>query len=179
MINLGVTNVPLQNQQLNKYLSRREASLLLGRFSINVLRRQAVKDSCSFTDTNVLDLATEAEVTDSCRLWLFKWTNGRFYPNGKFTRAELVIVIARMLSQDPNKELDSAYSYLLGQKIITVDDRASSSRIAPRYELYLMLSRLTDKTESWFDDTNTDDEDVELSDEVQDIIDKILDGMDE
>lgn len=84
-----------------------------------------------------------------------------------------------MLSQDPNKELDSAYSYLLSQNIITVDDRASSGRIAPRYELYLMLSRLADKEQVGTVNTNTDDEDVELSDEVADIIDQILNGTDE
>lgn len=175
MIDLWVTNVVLQNQQLSKYLTRREAALLLERFAINVLQKQASKDTCDFSDLGVLDIAIGAEVTDSCRLGIFKGNNGRFYPMGKFTRGELVIVIARLISGNANLELDGAYSYLLGRNIIKVDDRASSSRISPRSELYIMLARLTDpnfKIDTGNTNTNSSNDNVDAN--IQNIIDQIL-----
>jgi hypothetical protein len=175
MIDLWVSNVALQNQQLTKSLTRREAALLLERFAINVLEKQAVKESCSFSDLWVLDLAIAAEVTDSCRLGIFKGNNGKFYPMGKFTRGELIIVIARIVSGNANLELDGAYNYLLGQKVVKVDDRASSSRIAPRSELYIMLARLTDPNFT-IENTNNDNNNNQdnIDEDIQDIIDQIL-----
>lgn len=175
MIDLWVTNVALQNQQLTKYLTRREAALLLERFAINVLQKQASKDSCDFSDLGVLDIAIGAEVTDSCRLGIFKGNNGKFYPMGKFTRGELVIVIARLISGNANLELDGAYSYLLGKNIIKVDDRATSSRISPRSELYIMLARLTDpnfKIDTGSSSSNSSNDNVDAN--IQHIIDQIL-----
>lgn len=174
MINLGVSNVALQNQQLSKSLTRREAALLLERFAINVLKKQAVKESCSFDDLWVLDMAIGAEVTDSCRLGIFKGNNGKFYPMGKFTRAELVIVIARIVSANANLELDGAYSYLLGKNVIKVDDRASATRIAPRSELYIMLARLADPNFKIESSSTTDTHTSNDKQDIQDIIDQIL-----
>lgn len=174
MIDLGVSNVALQNQQLTKSLTRREAALLLERFSINVLKKQAIKDSCTFDDLGVLDIAIGAEVTDSCRLGIFKGNNGKFYPMGKFTRGELVIVIARIVWGNANLELDGAYSYLLGKNVIKVDDRASAGRIAPRSELYIMLARLTDPNFTIEPSNNNSSSNNNTDANIQDIIDQIL-----
>ena len=45
------------------------------------------------------------------------------------TRGQVIIVVARMLSEDSSLQLDAAYNYLLTNRIITVDDRNDAARL--------------------------------------------------
>jgi len=55
------------------------------------------------------------------------------------------MVLARLLNNKSDMELDSSYDYMLNKQIIKVDDRKSSGRSVSRYEIYLMLYRIIQK----------------------------------
>lgn len=128
-----------------EWLSRWQASLLFARFAKLAYNKSEANNSCSFDDISSYDTKTQEEMILSCKLGLFKWSNWKLYPKWAFTRAQTVIVFARLLSNNPDMELDESYDYLLKNKIITVDDRAKSSRFVQRYEVYLLLYRSLNK----------------------------------
>lgn len=137
----GLGSSSLQYSLLYTPLARWEAAILFGQYADQILDRAIDSAaSCSFWDVTASSIVY-ADIIKSCQLWLLKWSNGNFNPYGSMTRWQLIMVVARMLSQDPSLELDAAYNYLLQQWVIKVDDRANSTRIPWRNEVYIMLAR--------------------------------------
>jgi hypothetical protein len=63
-------------------------------------------------------------------------------PYDYFTRGQLVTVVARMISSNPQMEKNEAYDYLLHLGIVKVDDRLIDSKFVPRKDIYIMLQRI-------------------------------------
>lgn len=141
----SITKLTADKTPFEATLTRWEAALLLKRFGVTFFEDSLItQDGCAFSDINKLDQSIQDEILKSCEIGLFKGVNGKFSPTANFTRGQIIIVVARLLNSDPTLELDAAYDSLLSQRIITRDDRATSSRAAPRQELYIMLKRIMD-----------------------------------
>lgn len=143
-----ITKLSVENTDFSANLLRWEAALLLKRVAVEKLWLTGASTTCTFKDIDSLDKDTAKEISDACAYGLFKGKDSKFMPNTNFTRGQAIIVLARMISQDANLELDDAYDFLLNAKIINVDDRKESGRSVSRSELYIMISRiLTQKAE--------------------------------
>lgn len=137
----GLGSSSMQHSLLYTPLARWEAAILFGQYADTILDRDAdASASCNFWDVTTSSIVY-ADIVKSCQLGLLKWSNGSFNPYGSMTRWQLIMVVARMLAQDPSLELNAAYNYLLQQGVIKVDDRANSTRIPGRNEVYIMLAR--------------------------------------
>lgn len=134
-------NIISQNPDKVAYeqpIQRREAAVVMKRYAVSEWK--AMTQSCSlWGDTTTL--SEKNELLESCKVWLFKQAS-KFYPYQNFTRGQLIMVLARFLNNNPTMELDASYDDLLARRVITVDDRALSTRNAMRSEVYLMLYRL-------------------------------------
>lgn len=137
----GLGSSSMQHSLLYTPLARWEAAILFGQYADTILDRQVDStSSCTFWDVTSSSIVY-ADIVKSCQLWLLKWSNGGFNPYWSMTRWQLIIVVARMLAQDPSLELAAAYDYLLKQWVIKVDDRVYSTRVPWRNEVYIMLAR--------------------------------------
>lgn len=137
----GLGSSSMQHSLLYTPLARWEAAILFGQYADSILDREPDASArCTFWDVTTASIVY-TDIIKSCQLWLLKWSNGNFNPYGSMTRWQLIIVVARMFSQDPSLELYAAYNYLLQQWVIKVDDRANSTRVPGRNEVYIMLAR--------------------------------------
>jgi hypothetical protein len=137
----GLGSSSMQHSLLYTPLARWEAAILFGQYADSILDREVDSTvACTFWDVTTASIVY-ADILKSCQLGLLKWSNGNFNPHGSMTRWQLIIVVARMLAQDASLELNAAYNYLLQQGVIKVDDRANSTRIPGRNEVYIMLAR--------------------------------------
>lgn len=122
-------------------ISRRELSLLLWRYAEKIFNKSQINTNCVFADLNEIGLDIKKEILKSCQLWLFKWYKWNFLPKAISTRWQVIMVLARLLNENPNMELDDSYDYMLENWIIKVDDR-KEWRTAIRYEIYLIMYRI-------------------------------------
>jgi len=62
----------------------------------------ALPARCSFEDLDQAHNDLVWIVRESCALWLFQWSNGRFLPRSTFTNAQALTVLVRMVAgQEP------------------------------------------------------------------------------
>lgn len=117
--------------------------MLVKRFATNVLGKKDIvsQTSCAYSDIGTFASADQADIIASCTLGIFKSAT-TFNPDTPFSRGQMVIVIARLISGNPNMELIESYDYLLHLGIVKVDDRHESTKPALRKDLYIMLSRV-------------------------------------
>lgn len=139
-----ITKLSPENTSFYSNLTRWELSLLVWRYAEKIFSKTQ-SGGCKFSDISALDTITQSEILKSCKLWLFKWANGKFSPLNNATRWQVIMVIARLLNNKSDMELDDSYDYMLNKQIIKVDDRKSSGRSVSRYEIYLMLYRIIQK----------------------------------
>lgn len=139
----NITKVAPAETPFYQGISRKTAALLVKRFASNVLWKKEIRNpsECTYTDIWSLAQADQADIISSCTLGIFKSAKS-FNPSNEFSRGQLVIVIARLISGDPKMELTDSYDYLLHLGIVKVDDRNESSKQALRKDLYIMLSRI-------------------------------------
>ncbi|MBP7061800.1 trypsin-like peptidase domain-containing protein [Patescibacteria group bacterium] len=130
----------MQNTSPDEPMSRREAALLMDKYTDKLLGTPKTTDTCQFYDLTISEGIKQAIIA-SCQKGIFKGKNGFFRPYDMMTRGQLIIVVARLLSGNPALELDEAYTYLLREKIIKIDDRNNASRLINKSELYIVLSR--------------------------------------
>ncbi len=168
LFDAGVTTLSPYYTTYDAGLQRFEAALLIKRFAEKILdKTPGAGVWCDYVDNRQLGSSNSIEISAACALGLFK--GGQYFnPYNSFTRGQLIIVLARLLSNDPSKELDSAYNYLLWQSVITIDDRAYASRVSPRSELYIMLGRI-------MVDNPSTQQTNDISEQIQNIIDTVDD----
>lgn len=141
-----VTKLDVANTNFYAPSTRWEAALLTKRFATKFKKVKIQKThSCSFVDVATVDWSIAKEISQSCKIGLFKGSNGKFMPHATFTRGQAIMVFARMLSNNPSLELHESYDYMISKGIIHVDDRANSDRPVPRSEIYLMMYRMLNK----------------------------------
>lgn len=139
----NITKVAPANTAFYEGLNRKNAALLVKRFATNVLGKKDIKkeSECAYTDIWSFAVADQADIVSSCTLGIFK-SASTFSPDYAFSRGQLVIVVARLISWNPTMELTDSYDYLLHLGIVKVDDRNESTKPALRKDLYIMLSRI-------------------------------------
>lgn len=53
--------------------------------------------SCAFSDITTADQTLIPFIVQSCEKWIFKWSDGKFWPKRKLTNAEAIAVVIRMI----------------------------------------------------------------------------------
>lgn len=84
----------------NKTLRRDEAAKMLSiasSFTPNASKLKKAYASCNFKDINNSRADLIDVVQESCKKWLFKWSNGLFNPQNSITNAQVLTVIGRMI----------------------------------------------------------------------------------
>lgn len=131
-------------------ITREESTKIIGRFAKNILNKQPLVVNnagfCSFADSGMIALNLLTDVIDACKMGLFRWWNGGFYPKGWLTKAQSIVVLIRLFdnkiySEQVDPWFKSYYdrAYELG---ITKDrDLTNFNRDVTRYEIALMIYR--------------------------------------
>lgn len=130
-------------------ITREESTKIIGRFAKNILNKQPnpnLTTTCIFLDSWMIAQNLLMDVTDSCKMWLFRWWNGWFYPKGGLTKAQSIVVLIRLFdnkiyteTSDPRFKTYYDRAYELG---ITKDrDLTNFNRDVTRYEIALMIYR--------------------------------------
>ena len=84
----------------NKTLRRDEAAKMLSvasKFTPNAAKLRKSYVSCNFKDIHDSRADLIDVVQESCKQWLFKWSNGMFNPQKSITNAQVLTVIGRMM----------------------------------------------------------------------------------
>jgi len=103
-------------------LRRDEAAAFFARFARDVLGMtpDTSKTECNaFTDLAQGHNDLQGEMIASCQLGLMKWSNGKFMPKDKFTNAQALTVIVRLLDgNQPETGTHWASNYLARAKVL-------------------------------------------------------------
>ena len=88
-----------QDFKPNKNVRRDEAAKMLSVASKTITNKSNLTPaaSCSFNDLDDAWADLRDVVKESCKLWLFKWSNNKFNPANSITNAQLLTVVWRML----------------------------------------------------------------------------------
>ena len=124
-------------------LKRFQWALLFKRNLINALWKTTYVKSdyeCHFDDIWQFPQSIQQEIIDSCRLWLFKWSDWHFYPNKPLYKSSYLVVLSRMLNGNPNIELDQAIQDLK-EKWIFKWNKANIYRPVTRIESLILFKR--------------------------------------
>ena len=136
-----ITNLTHNNTPYDSNLNRAETALLIQRFATKLLNKKTTKENCTFDDISNYPTNTQNEILNACKIWLYKWANNKFLPTNISTKAEIVIVFARLLNNDATMELNDAYDYMLDNEILTIDDRGQAFVPLARKGIYDMMSK--------------------------------------
>lgn len=133
-----------------------------------------VSQHCKFADLNEADSTLRASISQSCEMWIFKWTWGKFFPKQALTKAESLAVLVRIIKwvQDENVlpwrknyfQVAKEMWYTKETNVISLDRKVS------RYEIWLLLYRAK---EEWTYNIPTVNN-VTSNSEIIDKIDKTL-----
>ncbi len=134
-------NVVKNIEYFSNTSTRFVAALMLTRFAKNVLHKKYIKseNECIFNDIYNLPVIDQSQIIESCRLWLFKWDNWKFMPWNKFYKSSLIVVLDRILKNNPNIELTQAVWDLASIGIIK--DTTNIYRPATKWELFILVKR--------------------------------------
>ena len=82
-----------------KWLRRDEASKFFVQYAKEVmgLMPDTSKTTCNFTDLGQARPDLKDLIKESCQLWLFQWSNGKFMPTQSLTNAQAITVLIRMI----------------------------------------------------------------------------------
>ena len=80
-------------------LRRDEAAKFFVQYARVIMKMKPdyTKEWCSFNDLNEAWDDLQGFVVESCQLWLFKWSNGKFNPASKLTNAQAITVFMRLI----------------------------------------------------------------------------------
>ncbi len=129
-----------------EFLTREQAAKFFWEFA-KVLEKEEVKsqEDCIFNDLENADYTLVDHVYESCRLWLFKWSQWNYMPFKQITRAEAMTVITRTLDWFKDETIEprwSLYHKFLRERGITSENDVYSLDVAiPRGEAALLLYR--------------------------------------
>ena len=82
-----------------KSLRRDEATKFFVQYATEILwlAPDTSKTSCNFSDLGKARPDLKDLIKESCQLWLFQWTNGKFMPTQSLTNAQAITVLIRMI----------------------------------------------------------------------------------
>lgn len=84
----------------DRWLRRDEAAKFFVQFSKLLWKETYVKTAaqCTFSDINQSRSDLKDIVVESCRLWLFQWSQGKFTPQNNLTNAQAITVLVRLMA---------------------------------------------------------------------------------
>lgn len=95
----------------NSYLTREQASKFFVQFAKKTLWKKVnTKQKVNLNDLKNADGTLQSYIKESNQLWLFKWSNWKFMPFNKLTRAQALAVIIRAKDWVQNEKWDKRYS---------------------------------------------------------------------
>lgn len=135
-------------------ITREEATKVLGRFAKNILnatyKTWISNEFCVFQDSGMIAKDFQKDVFDSCKMWLFRWWNGWFYPKWWLTKAQSLVVLIRLfdgkvLSENVSPWFKTYYDRAHDLWITKDRDLNNFNRDVTRYEIALMIYRFNIK----------------------------------
>ncbi len=129
-------------------LTREQAAKIVWVFASKIMNyKEKSWTLCNFTDLATSDSTLSNHITDSCKLWIFKWTNNKeFFPKQGLTKAEALAVVIRMFNQwllDEQTEPWYLNYYLEARQLQLTKEKNifALERPLTRYEMVLLLYR--------------------------------------
>lgn len=88
-----------------RWLRRDEAAKFFVNFAKQRGKTTYIKtaNQCAFSDINDSWSDLKNIVVESCRLWLFQWSKGKFNPKSQLTNAQAITVLVRLLAWNQNE----------------------------------------------------------------------------
>lgn len=88
----------VETYEPNTHLTREAAAKFFGVYATTILwKRESDAFMCDFTDQSTANPWLLINIIQSCRLWLFKWANGKFLPKEELTNAQAITVAIKAL----------------------------------------------------------------------------------
>lgn len=82
----------------NTVLSREAAAKFFGVYADQFLNKQESDSfTCNFSDKSEANQGLLSNIMQACRLWLFKWADGKYLPKSKLTNAQALTVLIKAL----------------------------------------------------------------------------------
>lgn len=126
-------------------LTREQAAKFYVGFAQSLwLKADETKD-CTFSDTAEMDSTLSWAVVESCKLGLFKGSNGKFMPTAAMTKAAALTVLVRAMAWAQDENVDPWWSNYFAKAqelgLTKETDVHAIDREVTRYEISLMLYR--------------------------------------
>lgn len=81
-----------------KNMTREEAAKFFGVFAVEQFSKTEYStNECDFYDINKADRSLIDNITQACRLWIFKWSRWNYMPKANLTNAEAITVLIRIM----------------------------------------------------------------------------------
>lgn len=137
----------------NSSLRRDEAAAFFARFARDVLGMtpDTSKTECNaFTDLSQGHKDLQWEMIASCQLGLMKWSNGKFMPKDKFTNAQALTVIVRLLhgEQEEPSNTHRATEYRSSAVTMTVTEWLQAGKYE-NLDKYISRGEVARLIEAW------------------------------
>lgn len=135
-------------------ITREESTKILWRFAKNILKAWAkpeiTDELCVFQDSWMIAKDFENDVREACKLGLFRWGNGWFYPKWWLTKAQSLVVLIRLfdnktLPENTDPWFKNYYDRAHELGITKDRDLTNFNREVTRYEIALMIYRFNIK----------------------------------
>lgn len=135
-------------------ITREESAKIFGRFARNILSmgfKPEIADTfCIFADSGFIADTLRKDVFDACKLGIFRWGNGGFYPKWWLTKAQSIVVLIRLfdnqiLSESSTPWFKNYYNRAFELGITKDKDLTNFDREVTRYEIALMMYRFNIK----------------------------------
>jgi hypothetical protein len=129
-------------------VTREEASKIIWKAYSVLWYSDIVKNaSCSFSDSDTFDPTLSSHISNVCKRWLFKGSNGKYMPQDNLTKAQWMAVLLRMFEWKMSYELQIPWreQYYTKWKLIwltNVENINEFDTKLTRYEIALMIYRL-------------------------------------
>lgn len=113
---------------------------------MDLLEKQPLRETCSFSDIQVLEWTVQEEIIRSCTLNVFLGDGGEFNPDRYMTKATALVALMRSLRPEIEHPMENMYwtPYANDAYSLGISKRPSNEYLEypiTRYELLLLLYR--------------------------------------
>ena len=131
-----------------KGLRRDEASKFFVQYATEILwlTPDTSKTTCNFTDLSKARPDLKDLIKQSCQLWLFQWSNGKFMPTQSLTNAQAITVLIRMIDGKKD-ETQGHFAQLYFEKAqelwitnwLTLNSTANFDKLTTRGNVWILI----------------------------------------
>lgn len=134
-------------------MSREQASKFFSEFAKKELwKKPDSSKQCVFDDIDQADPTLKVSIIESCQLWLFKWSDWKFFPQRFITKAEALAVLIRAVVGMQSEDVSPRYyNYHKQAKDLwyTKVDLFNINKQVNRYEMSLIMFRASKEGKQW------------------------------